>query len=130
LLIIIIATTTTGVEFIRFILSLLTHQCTKLESISYCFFDWVAASKPKALGMVGKSHPQAALEAATHEVSASSGAACQIRINRLPKSICRISAWAEDVYFNNMFPFHFVAPSHGFVTKKGGGIAPVSNPPP
>jgi hypothetical protein len=26
---------------------------------------WAAASKPKALGMVAKSHPQAALEVAT-----------------------------------------------------------------
>ena len=28
-------------------------------------FYWVAASKPKALGMVVKSYPQATLEAAT-----------------------------------------------------------------
>ncbi len=40
-------------------------------SCSYGFSarNWVAASKPKALGMGGKSHPQAALEAATRSQS-------------------------------------------------------------
>ena len=74
------------------------HPALVLRNILICELstrDWVAASKPQALGMVGKSHPQAALEAATLPV-------CFRKSRRELAILCRLLP----AQFQSIFVFH------------------------